>query len=271
MDNKILGANVQNAFDAIQAVLSEELESQGFKAPEPLEYEDGKASIMKTDEVAYSIVYDSKRQRFELRSTTLNGDEQPTEWRSLSLWLFDEKEGSKADADSIGNDFLEVVKGPSRVEYVMKKQKRGKGEDRNVDPVFFFNRLVNTFPEIKAELNDERIMYGNVRPATFTKERVVAKVEDLAARYSTSDAFGKLCTLFSDMYKDGDMDLRSVLTITLFNGLSDKAFENVKTNENISAELSKDMQFTRKLKGKKIKPEKKKKEKKVVARLDDRR
>ena len=36
-------------------------------------------------------------------------------------------------------------------------------------------------------------------------------------------------------------------------------------------ELQKEVKYTRKLKGKKIKPEKKKKKKKVVARLDDRR
>ena len=65
------------------------------------------------------------------------------------------------------------------------------------------------------------------------------------------------------------MDLRSILTIVLLNGLDDKAFENLKAH--IGDELQKEVKYTRKLKGKKIKPEKKKKKKKVVARLDDRR
>ena len=69
-------------------------------------------------DVAYGLLYDVKHQRFELRSTTLKEDGQPGAWRSLSLWLFDEKEGTKADAESILNDFLEVVRGPKRVAVV---------------------------------------------------------------------------------------------------------------------------------------------------------
>ena len=63
------------------------------------------------------------------------------------------------------------------------------------------------------------------------------------------------------------MDLRSILTIVLLNGLDDKAFENLKAHMGTSSRRR--SKYTRKLKGKKIKPEKKKKQKKVVARLDD--
>lgn len=258
-----------NAFEIIQDMLMEELQDQGFKEPEQIDYENGKATMMATDDVAYSLAYDRKRERFELRSCTLNADGKPdNEWRSLSVWLFDENDGTKSDAESIANDFLEVVRGPKRVAYVQKTKKKAKGEDRAVDPVFFFNRLVTTFPELRDEMNEERIVYGQIRPATFTKEKVVPKVDDLTSKYADSAPVNKLCTLFSDMYKDGDLDTRSILTITLFNELSETAFKNIEKNENTSDELKKDMKYTRKLKGKKIKPEKKKKEKKVQARLD---
>lgn len=256
------------AFELIETGLQEELAKQGFSHAQPLEDEAGKLVMFSAADVAYGLLYDVKHQRFELRSTTLKEDGQPGAWRSLSLWLFDEKEGTKADAESILNDFLEVVRGPKRVAVVQQKR-RGKEGERSVDPLFFVNRLVNIFPELKGELNEEKIVYGQVRFVTFVKEKVVPKCQDLAVSYPDSEPVKKLCSLLDDMYKDGDMDLRSILTIVLLNGLDDKAFENLKAH--MGDELQKEVKYTRKLKGKKIKPEKKKKKKKVVARLDDRR
>ena len=72
------------------------------------------------------------------------------------------------------------------------------------------------------------------------------------------------------MYRDGDMDLRSLVTAALLNGLSDGAFQTVEGK--LGDELKKCVKYSRKLRGKKIKPEKKKKQKKVVAKpLDNRR
>lgn len=254
-----------NAFDLIRDGMKEELLLQGFAEPQPMENDEGRAEIFATDEVAYSLLYDDKRQRFELRSTTLNGEGEPGDWRSLSLWLFDETDGTKSDAESILNDFLEVVRGPKRVAIVQQKKKRGKDDERNIDPLFFLNRLMNIFPELREEMKNERITYGQIRFVTFTKEKVVPKCEDLATRYRNSEPFEKLCTLFSDMYEDGDMDLRSIISITILNGLSEDAFTAM--NEKFSEGLQTDVKYTRKLIGKTIKPEKKKKQKKVSSRL----
>ena len=174
-----------NAFHLIGGGPGQELEKQGFSAPQPLEDPAGQAAIFATDEVAYSLLYDRQHQRFQLRSTTLTADKKPGDWRSLSLWMFDEKEGTRADAESILNDFLEVVQGPKRVALVQQQKKqRGKGDERNVDPLFFLNRLVNIFPELKGELNEEKIVYGQVRFVTFVKEKVVPKCQDLAGLLS---------------------------------------------------------------------------------------
>lgn len=254
-----------NAFGLIQDGLAEELAQQGFGAPEPLEYEGGRAVMFTAEDVAYSLRYDEKNQRFELCSTTLDGDGKPGDWRSLSMWLFDKREGDKGDAESILSDFLEVVRGPKRVALVQQKRKRGKDDERSVDPLFFLNRLVNIFPELKDELNEEKIMYGQVRFVTFVKQKVAPKCEDLAVKYPDSEPCKKLCALFDDMYKNGDLDLRSILTVSLLNTMSDQAFASLQ--ERVGEELQKDLKYTRKLKGKKIKPEKKKKQKKVEARL----
>ncbi len=254
-----------NAFSLIQDGLAEELSQQGFGQPEPLEYEEGTAAMFATDEVAYCLRYSGQKQRFELCSTTLTVDGEPGDWRSLSVWLFDEKEGERSDAESILNDFLDVVRGPKRMAAVQQKRKRGKDDERSVDPMFFLNRLVNIFPELKDELNEEKIVYGQVRYVTFLKQKVVPKCQDLALKYPDSEPCKKLCALLDDMYQNGDLDLRSILTFSLFNSMNDEAFASLQ--DRVGEALQKDLKYTRKLKDKKIKPEKKKKQKKIESRL----
>ena len=121
--------------------------------------------------------------------------------------------------------------------------------------------------ELKEEINEEKIVYGQVRAVTFVRSQVVPKVSRLLKSSPKTGTLEKLGSLLGDMYKDGDLDLRSVVTIALLNQLDDQDFETLKPH--LGEELQKAVRFTRKLKGKKVKPEKKKKEKKVVARLDD--
>lgn len=255
-----------NAFDIVRDKLEGELSIQGFEPPVPIEDEDGRAEMFVMEDVAYSLLYDKKRQRFELRSTMLDDEKNPGDWKNLSLWLYDEETGVRADLESISNDFIDVIRGPKRIEFVQKKKKRSKDDERNIDPQFFFNRLVKVFPELKTEMNEERITYGQIRFATFAKEKIVPKFEDFAKKYSTSEPFESLCEICSDMYTNADLDCRSILTVTILNSLSEDSF--AKMQEKFSDELKKDTGYTRKLIGKNIKPEKKKKEKKVVARLD---
>ncbi len=255
-----------NAFELIQNALAQELEQQGFRQPEPLEDPAGRAVLFATGEVAYSVVYDDKKQSFILRSTSLGEDGKPGDWRQLSVWLFDSKTGERGDLDSIINDFSDVVRGPKRVAMVQQRKKSAKGEDRNVDPLFFINRLVGIFPELKEELNQEKIIYGQVRFITFIKAHALPRCEDLINNYPDSEPVTKLCALFDDMYKNGDLDLRSIITYVVLDGLSQPAYEAV--SGKLGDELQKNAGFSRKLIGKKIKPEKKKKKgKKVEARL----
>lgn len=249
-----------DAFGLIQDALTKELATQAFKGPEPLETEDGRAVVYTTDDVAYGLFYN--KHRFELKSTNLTEEGELEDWRGLSVWLFDEETGERADADSIVNDFVDIVKGPKTATLVQQKKKKSKNEERAVDPLFFLNRLVNIFPEIKDEMKEERIVYGQIRFATFAKENVAPKCQDLAENYPDSELTEKMCTIFSDLYKSGDLDLRSVISISVLNNISDKAFLAIQ--DKLGPELKLDTKYTRKLKGKNIKPEKERKEKKKI-------
>ena len=138
-----------NPFQLIQTALAAELANQGFKEPEPLEDPEGQAALFAAEQVAYSLLYDRKKKSFMLRSTNLGENGKPGDWRTLSTWLFDADSGDRSDAESIINDFLEIIRGPKRVEMVQQQRKRAKGEDRNVDPMFFINRLVSMFLVIR--------------------------------------------------------------------------------------------------------------------------
>lgn len=256
-----------NAFQLIQTALAAELTQQGFQEPQPLDDPDGQAVIFAAGEVAYSLLYDQKRKSFLLRSAELDSGGKPGAWRQLSTWLFDPQEGDRSDAESIINDFLEVIRGPKRVEMVRQQRKRGKGEDRNVDPMFFINRLTNLFPGLKDALNEEKIVYGQVRYITFIKKNVLPEMESLLRTYPDSEPAQRLAALLDDMYKNGDLDLRSMVSYVVIDGLSKESYGAL--YELLGDDLKKAAKPARKLIGKDIKPEKKKKNtgKKVEARL----
>ncbi|WP_300684969.1 DUF7674 family protein [Acutalibacter sp. 1XD8-36] len=256
-----------NAFQLISAALSGELTKQGFSEPAPMEDPQGQAAIFAAEEVAYSLLYDRRHKSFFLRSANLDPDGRPGEWRTLSTWLFDEQTGDRSDAESIINDFLEIIQGPKRVQMVQQQRKRSKGRERTVDPMFFVNRLVHMFPGSKDALNEEKIVYGQVRYITFIKGHLLPEIESLLKSYPDSELVGKLAGLLDDMYKNGDLDLRSIVTYVVIDGLTKESYEVL--YERLGDELKKSAKPARRLIGKNIRPEKKKKQrgKKVEARL----
>ncbi len=259
----------QKAFELIQEKLQEALSEQGFLTPVPMEVENGMAVLFTTGEVGYGLFYETKEKRFVLRSTTMKTVNEPGTFRQLSVWLFDAKENDLSDAQSIANDFLEIVEGSKRREMVQTaKKKRRKDEESNADPLFFFNRMATVFPELRDEMNEERIVYGQVRPTVFAEQHVAPKVEELAKKYPESDLLKRIGGIFSDLYAAGDADTRAVIGFGVLNNVKDEgAAKAVAAFFTEGSDLAKVYPHTRKLIGKKLKPEKVKKQKKVEARL----
>ena len=134
--------------------------------------------------------------------------------------------------------------------------------------MFLFNRFVNIFPDLREDMTKERIRYGKVRAFTFAKTQVAPRCEALAEKYPDTDAFDRMCTVLNDMYANGDLDARSCITMAILNNVSDTAFGAMK--EKLSEDLMKNYKYGRRYIGKEVKPEKKKKRSKIVARaLDD--
>ncbi len=251
------------AFAVIQDKLWATLEKQGFSEAESYTEDDSSGVIYKSEATAYGVLYNKTKKCFELKTTILDEDNNPTDWKSLSQWLFDFSNSERSDAESIGNDFSDIVTGPKVKRNVneITKPKRKKSDETNVDPLFFYNRFVAVFPDLKEAMNQEKIVFGQVRFATLTKEVLAGKCEILAK--SKGAGFERMCEIFNDMYKDGDVDVRAIIIHGIFNELSEEAMANMK--ESFSDELKKLTPISRKLKGKTIKPIKKKKQNQIVA------
>ena len=172
--------------DLIAAKVQEALAEQGFARQDGYVEEENGASVWFLSEtLAYSVYYDNPHKRFELRSSTLEGG-KPGKWKSLSMWLYDPETDSPKDTESISNDFVETIQGPKRVELAQqakRKKEKGRGEQQRPG-VFSSTRMGRRLPpELKAEMNEERATYGQVRAVTFARERLLPKMEQLAAHY----------------------------------------------------------------------------------------
>lgn len=256
----------QKALDLIAEKVGEALAAQGFKRQAgEVKEENGKSVLFLSENAAYSVLYNEVSKRFELRSAPMTEDGPSSQWKSISVWLFDPQTDGKTEAESIVNDYVDTIQGPKRIAAVQQtKKKRKKDDDNNINVLFFFNRMVGIFPELKDEMNLEKQTYGQVREVTFAKNYLLPKVEALASQYSDSDTFKKMCTLFNDMYMTGDMDVRSIITIVLFNGIQNEtAMSNIAAL--FSDDLKKSYKSAKKLRGKVVKPEKKKKQSKFMA------
>ena len=250
------------AFNYIRDSLYEELSKQGFGEAEDYEDEKGPAIMFKTEAVAYGLCFAKEKKSFILQSTNMDAKGQPGTWRQLSQWYYDEKTAIREDYESIANDFLEVVRGPQNIAFVQntKKKKKNGEDENNIDPLFFFNRLANIYPEFKDTMNEERIVFGQIRYATVAKNVAAPMIEKCADK----ETLKKTAELLSYMYKDGDVDTRSLVTAGVLNNIPDGDCINT-LRENFDEDLAKVYKHSRKLIGKNLKPEKVKKAPKVVA------
>lgn len=253
----------QKAFDLIAGKVGEVLAGQGFSSLGTESEGTGCAALFAGDNAAYSVFYDEAKKRFELRTCDAEDKKPDGKWKSISVWLYDPAGDGLSEAEGILNDFVETIQGPKRIAEVRTKKKRKKDDENNPNPVFLFNRFVGVFPELRDELSQEKAQYDDVRSVTFARASLLPKIEALGVKASGEDQKKRCCDLLNDMYATGDMDVRSIITIVLLNGLSDAALDSLKPF--FSDDLKKSHAAARKLRGKTIRPEKKKKPKKFVA------
>ncbi len=215
-------------------------------------------TIFKNEKIAYALSYDEGKKLFKLCNCSVDEGKADEQWLTVSTWLFDPDEHSNKDAIAIAEDFIESIVGKTPLVRA-KKTKKKKTDDNTIDAMFLINRLVNIWPELKADVSYEKENYESFRSVTFVSEKVLPLFKTELNK-NNSPKLKKIATVMSDMYKGGDLDARGIITSIMLNSIDNmnkiQEFETL-----LSEELKKAWKYSRKLKGKKIKPEKPKKEK----------
>ncbi len=254
--------DINNAFEIITEKFEKAVMNDGYRK-ETVAESDTELTALYIGEIAYSIVYTYLTRRVVLRSCDVNDGEPDNNWKTLATWLFDPETDGNREAESIGNDFAETVKGPKQTAAVQRRKKRKKDGEGNVDPLFLANRMVTYFPELKDQIAYEVAHYEQFRGVIFAEEKIVPKFNKLVEEANQAK-LEKISAGLAAMYASGDLDTKGIITYDLLNSVkSNEKFEQLIAS--FSAMDRKVAIAARKLIGKKIKPEKPQKSRSYTA------
>ncbi|MDO4731038.1 MAG: hypothetical protein Q4B14_02785 [Clostridia bacterium] len=252
MENKEL-----KAFNIITDMVYETLSKDSFTKKSVVNDDNELSIILQSQAIAYKIIFEKEKNLYSLSNCVVaqnsNNEDVYENWKTLVEWLFDPGVNTTRDAEDIGKDFSRTLSG-SKQKKLVKTTKKKKADEPNAGTAFFFNRLVNVFPELKNDIIFERNNYEDFRSVTFTKEKVLPKVAEVLTRGENA-RIKKLCSILSNMYDSGDLDVRGLITYVILNSITDAEQKNI-VNDLLSDDLKKAWGFSQKLIGKNIKPEK---------------
>ncbi len=255
----------KKAFDLIVSRTDKVLSAQGFQKQKGMakDVENGDAVLFIGDGTAFSIIYDSEGNRFELKSTSMTDDGIDEEhWKSISSWSFNPETDTLAEAESIASDFCNTLDDSKRRAQIRaaRRKSSSRDNDNNPGPVFFYKRLVSVFPELREEIAIEQESWEDFRAVTFAKEKIVPKAEAIAKKKNSKE-LTKFAGLLEEFSKSGDLDVRSIISMVILNGVSPEA-RNTILGE-MSEEYRKYHKRCTRYIHKKVRPEKTKKKRRT--------
>ena len=254
---------INKAFEIITGKVERLLLAKGYKKQDVAESDKELTALYTSDNMAYSMVYYFDKKRVLLRSCGMEDGEPDNAWKTIATWLFDPEADTQKDAENISEDFAETIRGPKQT--AVQKQKKNKKDngEHTSDPLFFANRMVGYFPELRDEIAYEKAHYESFRGITFAQEKIMPKFRSYINTLNKG-AMEKFSKSLSELYDAGDLDVKGIITYILLNSIEDdEKYEKV--TEFFTPENKKIADESRKLRGKKIKPEKPKKPSKLMA------
>lgn len=246
----------KKAFDIITGKVNDTLSAQGFKREKIDSTDKELLSLFTSESVAYSVIYIIDKMHMVLRSCSMTEEGPDNQWKTMATWIFNPETDTNKEAESIAADFCEVLSSATVVKRVKQAKKKKSSDDGNADPLFLAKRFVTYFPELKEIVKAEQENYESFRAVNFFTTHVVPRVNGMLAKGSKGE-LSKMAQMISTQYSNGDMDTRSIITIVILNGIDEKYWD--KLGELLSEELQNSWKYAKKMKGKNIRPEKKKK------------
>lgn len=239
-------------FDAICQRVMESVKVGKFKSLKP----EDKKFLLQSEEETYEISYNENNNRISLIKIL------PEESKQLASWLLDEESATQKDIKMISEDFLDSIGEKFNVG-IRSSNKKNINEESNVTGLFFANRMVNIFPDIREEIYIEKECYSEFRAVKFTREIILPRINHLLSNSKNSiPLIKKLGKLLSDLYSNGTKDVRSIITMVILNHLENTSY----LQEYLSEELKKAWEHSLKYKGKEVKPEKIKKRSSLMSK-----
>ncbi len=254
--------DINSAFQIITSRAERPLLSKGYQRENVADSAD-ELTALYVGEMSYSIVYTFSNNRVVLRSCAVEDGVPDNDWRILATWLFDPESDGNREAESIGDDFAETIRGPKQTGAARKQKKRKKDGENNVDPLFLANRMVTYFPQLKDEIAYEKAHYEEFRGVTFAQEKIVPKFAEMVQQ-ANERKLEKISQGLAALYTQGDLDTKGIITYLLLNSVEDEGiFDQLVAS--FSENDRKITRAARNLRGKKIKPEKEKKSRGIMA------
>lgn len=243
-----LGAGIleKNYFEAIYEEIIKNEKTEKLKTEKISE----NSFKISNGDLTYEISYDKSNKKVVLKALSNETKEE----KIISSWLLDNQSATQKDTLLIAEDFIESIAGKTKTIITQTKKKDSSGN--NNSGLFFANRMATFFPELKENIQAEKETYESFREATFAKEFILPLVNNHIKTETNKSKLNKLGKTFSELYKTSGLNIRSIITMAILNGLDE---ENAKFSEFLSDELKTAWKHAKKYKGKKIKPEKAKK------------
>ncbi|MDQ5984078.1 MAG: hypothetical protein RUMPE_01110 [Eubacteriales bacterium SKADARSKE-1] len=251
---------LNKAFKIIEEKVFESLSKKGFQKNKL-----GTSILFSNKDIIYKIEFDNNRKQFCLSSCSVPEDGSSSkDFSIISVWLFDPSVDTEKEAKSIAADFLETLEGPKQKVKLQSSSKK-TNEQNNTNLIFFINRLITTFPELKDDIKNEKDAYEEFRGISFIRESVLPHVKKLLDSNQKSEKLKKLCTTLNNSYSNANLDVRSAITIVILNSIDDEKNRSF-IEPLLSEDLKRAWKAAQKYKDKVVKPEKVKKKKSFLAK-----
>ena len=124
---------INKAFQIITKKVEDVLVPKGY-TKQDVAQSDNEITALYTGDNAYSVVYYTEKMRVVLRTCGMNEDEPDNAWKTIATWLFDPDADSDREAENIGEDFAETIRGPKLV-----RSKRKTAKTEKITPTRFFS------------------------------------------------------------------------------------------------------------------------------------
>lgn len=248
----------KNCFESVFESVEKNGRMEKFSPKKLSEY----SAEFSKDDVVYVISYDVSSSLISLFLKIEDSEEN----KKLASWLLDFEKFTSKDVTMISNDFIDIMAEKPSCSVKSKAKKKIKSEEEGVTPLFFANRMANAFSELKPKIQEEKEQFGGIRAASFSQNEILPCIERFISEEKNERKLSKFGKLLSDLYHDGDLSVRSMITIGILCRIEDASLVE-KFKKAISDELKKAWVASNKYKDKKVKPEKINKRKTFMTRM----